>query len=134
MRDRDDVRTTIDNILIPYADCFGWECYGPKGSSCYDPNNFASTADEEEAAYTLSAVTLELKKNSKRHVDLAEKVAKQTGNKYVTYPWLRDAVSRLLSGSTYDDLMSMSQLSRAVKAGMQAKGLSEIHSIAEALC
>lgn len=131
MRNRIDVAKTIDDILIPYADCICWEDYGSEGSPCYDPNDYASVAEEEEAAYTLSAVQLEMNKYGIRHTDLAKKVAKQTGNKYVTYPWLRDAVSRLLAGTTYDELLSMSRLSRAVKAGMQAKGLTEIHSIEE---
>lgn len=133
MRNRTVVARTIDEILIPYADCIAWEDYGPEGNPCFDPYDFASDAEEEEAAYTLAAVELEMRKYGKRHKDLAKKVAKQTGNNYVTYPWLRDAVSRLLAGTTYDELFSMSRLARAVKAGMQAKGLKEIHSIEEAL-
>lgn len=133
MRNRIDVRKTIDEVLIPYAECIAWEDFGPKGNPCYDPYDFASAAEEEEAAYTLAAVQLEMKKNSTRHTDLATEVAKQTGNKYVTYPWLRDAVSRLLAGSTYDDLLFISRQSRAVRAGMKAKGLTKIHSIEEAL-
>lgn len=133
MRKRIDVGKTIDDVLIPYADCIVWEDYGSAGSPCYDPYDFISTSEEEEAAYTLAAVQLEMRKNSSRHTTLAKKVAKQTGNDYVTYPWLRDAVSRLLAGSTYDELLSMSRLSRAVKAGMQIKGLTEIHSIEDAL-
>ncbi len=133
MRDRIDVARTIDDILIPYADCIAWEDYGPEGNPCFDPYDFASDTEEEEAAYTLAAVELEMGKYSRRHKDLAKKVAKQTGNEYVTYPWLRDAVGRLLAGTTYDELLSMSRLSMAVKAGMQAKGLKEIHSIEEAL-
>ena len=133
MRNRNEVKRTIDNILTPYADYIAWKDFGPEGNSCYNPYYFASAAEEEEAAYTLAAVELELKKNSKRHTDLAEKVAKQTGNTYVTYPWIRDAVSRMLANSTYDELWSMVSLSSAVRAGMKAKGLKEIHSIAEAL-
>lgn len=133
MRNRIDVGKTIDDVLIPYADCIAWEDYGSAGSPCYDPYDFSSTAEEEEAAYTLAAVQLEMRKNNSRHTVLAEKVAKQTGNDYVTYPWLRDAVTRLLAGSTYDELLSMSRLSKAVKAGMQTKGLTEIHSIADVL-
>ena len=133
MRDRILVGRTIDHIVIPFADCIAWEDFGPKGNPCYDPYDFASAAEEEEAAYTLAAVQLEMGKYSKRHKDLAKKVAKQTGNDYVTYPWLRDAVSRLLAGSTYDELLSMSRLTRAVKAGMQKKGLTEIRSIEDAL-
>ncbi len=133
MRNRIDVAKTIDDILIPYADCICWEDYGSAGSPCYNPNYFSSAAEEEEAACTLAAVQLEMGKYGKRHKELAKKVAKQTGNKYVTYPWLRDAVSRLLACTKYDALLSMSRLSRAVKAGMQAKGLTEIHSIDEAL-
>ena len=133
MRNRIDVARTIDDILLPYADCFAWEDYGPKGNPCWDPYDYASEAEEEEAAYTLAAVELELGKFSQRHRDLAKRISEQTGNEYVTYPWLRDAVSRLLAGTTYDELLSMSRLSMAVKAGMQAKGLKEIHSIEEAL-
>ena len=133
MRNRIDVARTIDDILLPYADCFAWEDCGPKGNPCWDPYDYASEAEEEEAAYTLAAVELELGKFSQRHRDLAKRISEQTGNEYVTYPWLRDAVSRLLAGTTYDELLSMSRLSMAVKAGMQAKGLKEIHSIEEAL-
>mgnify|MGYP004453098027 CR=1 FL=1 len=133
MRDRTEVAKTIDEILIPYVDCIAWKDFGAAGSPCYDPNDFSSSGEEEEAAYTLAAVQLEMEKYGTRHTNLAAKVAEQTGDKYVTYPWLRDAVSRILSGTTYDELLPMFQLSRAVKAGMQAKGLKEIHSIAEAL-
>ena len=133
MVNRTDVAKTIDNILIPYADCIGWAYFGSAGGPCYDPYDFDSAAEEEEAAYTLAAVQLELMKNSARHIALAKKVAEQTGNNYVTYPWLRDAVSRLLAGNTYDELLAMSKLSRAVRTGMQAKGLTEIRSIEEAL-
>ena len=133
MRDRTEVARTIDEILIPYVECFSWGDFGSSGNPCYDPNDFPTPAEEEEAAYTLAAAQLEMEKYGTRHTDLAKKVATQTGNEYVTYPWLRDAVSRLLADTTYDELLSMSQLSRAVKAGMQAKGLKEIHSIAEAL-
>lgn len=133
MRNRIDVRKSIDDILIPYADCICWEDFGSAGNPCYNPNYFSSAAEEEETACTLAAVQIEMRKYGNKHKELAKKVAKQTGNKYVTYPWLRDAVSRLLASTTYDELLSMSRLSRAVKAGMQAKGLTEIHSIDEAL-
>ncbi len=133
MRDRIAVGRTIDEILIPFADCVAWADFGSAGSHCYDPYDFSSASEEEEAAYTLAAVQLEMKKYSKRHTDLAKEVAKHTGNDFVTYPWLRDAVSRLLTGSTYDELLLMSKLSRLVRAGMKAKGLIEIHSIEEAL-
>lgn len=131
MRDRTLVGRTIDHIVIPFADCIAWEDFGPKGNPCYDPYAFASAAEEEEAAYTLAAVQLEIRKYGTRHIELAKKVAKQTGNEYVTYPWLRDAVSRLLAGTTYADLLFMCRQSRAVRARMQAKGLREIHSLAE---
>ena len=121
MRSRDEVGKTIDEILIPFAECIAWKDFGPEGTPCYDPTEFTSAYEEEEAAYTLATV------------ELAKKVAVQTGNKYVTFPWLRDAVSRLLADSTYEELMSMTRLSRAVKAGMKAKGLNEIHSIEEIL-
>lgn len=133
MRNRSTVGRTIEEILIPYADCIAWEDFGSAGSPCYDPYDFSSVAEEEEQAYTLAAVQLKMKKGSKIHADLARAVAKQTGNKFVTYPWLRDAVSRLLAGTTYDELLAMSKLSRLVKAGMKAKGVNQIQSIREVL-
>lgn len=133
MRDRNEVARAIEEILIPYVENIAWEDFGAYGNPCYDPNDFSSPAEEEEAAYTLAAVQLEMKKYGARHTDLAEKVAKQTKNKYVTYPWLRDAVSRILSGTTYDELFAMARLSRAVKDGMKAKGLTEINSIDDVL-
>ncbi len=132
MRNRSEVARTIDDILLVYADCIAWKDYGAAGSPCYDPYDFASPAEGEEAAYTLAAVELEMGKNSSRYNDLAAKVAKQTGNKWVTYPWLRDATCRILAGSTYNELLSMAKLSRAVKDGMKKKGLSSIKSIADA--
>lgn len=102
MRDRTEVARTIDEILIPYVECFSWGDFGSSGNPCYDPNDFPTPAEEEEAAYTLAAVQLEMEKYGTRHTDLAKKVATQTGNEYVTYPWLRDAVSRLLADTTYE--------------------------------
>ena len=48
MRNRIDVAMAIDYILLPYADCFAWEDYGPKGNPCWDPYDYASEAEEEE--------------------------------------------------------------------------------------
>lgn len=86
MRNRIDVRKSIDDILIPYADCICWEDFGSAGNPCYNPNDFSSAAEEEETAFTLAAVQLEMRKYGNKHKELAKKVAKQTGNKYVTYP------------------------------------------------
>ncbi len=133
MRNRSTVGRTIEEILIPYADCIAWEELGSAGSPCYDPYDFASAAEETEAAATLATVQIEMRKGGRRHAELAKEVAKQTGNKFVTYPWLRDAVSRLLAGTTYDELLAMSKLSRLVKAGMKAKGVDQIQSIREVL-
>ena len=133
MTDRLEIAKALDNILLPYAQCISWKHFGAAGSPCYDPNDFASSAEREEAASPLAAVQLKRKKKGARHTKLAKKVATQTGDEYVTYPWLRDAVSRILTATTYDDLLSMAKLSRAVKDGMKAKGLTEVHSIHEAL-
>ena len=133
MRNRSEVGRTIDNVLLPYDDCFAWLDYGPAGNPCYDPNSFSSVAEEEEASYTLAAVNLEMKRNSNRYTKLAEKVAAQTGNKYVTYPWLRDTVARILSESSYEELLAMARLSRTVQEGMKKKGLKQLTSIKEAL-
>ena len=127
MRDRFEVGRAIDKILIPYADCFAGEELGAAGSSCYDPNDFASAVEKVEAACTLAAVQLEMEKYGTRHTDLAKKVAAQTKNQYVTYPWLRDAVARLLSSTNYEKLWSMVVLSRKVRWGMKIKGLTQIN-------
>lgn len=127
MRDRTEVARTIDEILIPYVECFSWGDFGSSGNPCYDPNDFPTPAEEEEAAYTLAAVQLEMEKYGTRHTDLAKKVAAQTKNQYVTYPWLRDAVARLLSSTNYEKLWSMVVLSRKVRWGMKIKGLTQIN-------
>lgn len=57
------------------------------------------------------------------HISLAKKIANLTGNKYITYDWMIKAIAIILSGTTYNDLLSMVSLSAAVKRGMQAKGL-----------
>ncbi|MCQ4022491.1 MULTISPECIES: hypothetical protein [unclassified Ruminococcus] len=133
MRNRNEVARCIIEILIPYADCFAWGDFGAAGNPCYDPYNWSSPAEEEEEAYTLAAVQLELKKNGQRHIDLAEKVANNTGNDYVTYPYLRDAVSRILASSTYDELLTQVKFSRMIKNMMKSKGLTTISSIEEVL-
>lgn len=40
MRNRIDVRKSIDDILIPYADCICWEDFGSAGNPCYNPMIF----------------------------------------------------------------------------------------------
>ena len=132
MRNKMEVAYCIDKILIPYADCFAWPDFGAAGNPCYDPYDWDSPEEEEEEAYTLAAVQLVMKKNGVRHNKLAKAVAKSTSNDYVTYPYLRDAVSRILSPTNYDELLWQVKLSQVIKDAMKAKGLTEIHSISEA--
>lgn len=132
MKDRMEVARAIDILILPNPDCICWCDLGAGGSACYDPDHYASDAEKEEEAFTLAAVHLEMAKNSSRHKKLAKAVAGQLGKKYVTYPFLRDAVCRLLSGTSYKDLLAMVRLSRLVRDRMKAKGLTEIHSLEEA--
>lgn len=133
MKEKFDVNRCIQNVLIPYAECIAWGDFSDEGNPCYDPYVFDSLADEEDAALTRATVFITIPKGSKEHICLAKKVARILGIKYVTYDWLAKAVGRVLSGSTYDELLSMSLLSKKVKDGMKVKGLTEIHSIQAAL-
>ena len=94
MRSREEVARTIDEIVIPAASRIAWSTFGPNGNPC----------DLEELAYTLAAVILSMPKNGERHRKLAQRVAVNLGNQYVTYPWLSVAVGRLLSENTYEGL------------------------------
>lgn len=110
--DRRDIGIALDTILIPMADSFCWTEFGSAGGPCFDPNHYSTPAAEINMAVTLAGVQIEMRKFSDRHIALAKQVAKNTGNRYVTYPFLRDAVSRLLAGTTLDNLLFMVNLSR----------------------
>lgn len=114
------VKQAIENILIPYADCIAWEDMGDKGNPCYDPYHFDSPGEQQEAAYTVAAVLLAAPKGSRLHLELAKKIAQLLGNEYITYPWYVKAVSRVLAGNTYSQLLSMARLACTVKAGIKA--------------
>ncbi len=133
MKSRAEVRAAIRCILIPYSDCIAWEDFGDAGNPCYDPYTFSSPSEANEAAITIAAVMLEIPKYSQIHNDLAHRVANELENKWVTYDWLIKAVARILTGATFDQLLSMAMLSRKVKDGMKAKGITQVKSIEEAL-
>ncbi len=120
MKSRAEIRACIRGVLIPYFDCIAWEDFSDAGNSCYDPYAFASKEEEEETVLTLAAVLLEMPKYSRIHAELARKVADMLGNKWVTYPWLVKAVSRIIAGATYPELLSMAMRSRKVRDGMKA--------------
>lgn len=118
MTDATEVRQAIENILLPYADCIAWEDMGDNGNPCYDPYHFDSPGEQQEAAKTVAAVLLAAPKGSRLHLSLAQKIAEILGNKYITYPWFVKAVSRVLAGNTYSQLLSMARLSRLVRSGI----------------
>ncbi len=133
MKSRAEVRKSIMNVLIPYSDCIAWSDFSDRGNPCYKPYKFDSPEEEIEAAFTRAAVMLEIPYCSEIHSILGQKVANELDNKWITYDWLTKAVARILAGTTFDALLSIAMLSRRVKDGMKAKGLTQIHSIDEAL-
>ena len=124
------VERIIDDILIGYCDSIAWQDFGANGSPCFDPDVY----NLQEAANIAAAVQLVMPKYSERHRILANEVAHQLGARYVTYPWLRDAVCRIIQGSEYNQLMDFANFSKLVRMGMQAKGLEHIESVADVLC
>ena len=120
--------------LINYHDCVAWLDFSDEGNPCYNPYSFDTHLERELDALQLAAVKVELAKGSYQHKLLVELVSKDIGKKYVTYDWLIKAVARILCGTSLTELHNMLELSKAVKAGMKTKGLTEIHSVEEALC
>lgn len=127
-----EVTRAIKNILIPYSDSVDWKSFGSKGNPCFDPYDLTPT-ETIESALTLAAVTLAMPKGGNLHKTLAKDVAAVTGNAYVTYPWLQHAVSRILTFTTYKDLLCMCVNLHTVRKRMKEKGLTKIASIEEAL-
>lgn len=127
-----EINASIVHILVPYCDCIAWSDFSDKGNACYSPYTFATKEEEYEAAFTHAAVMLAIPKNGSTHKTLAEKIADQLGNNWITYDWLIKAVGRLLSGTSYRELYLMAILSRKVKNGMKAKELKQINSLQEA--
>lgn len=129
---RNKVRKGIQE-LIKYHSCVAWLDYGDDGNPCYDPYVFDTRVEREIDALTHAAVKVELAKNSSTHHLLAELVAKDVENEYVTYDWLIKIVARILCGISVEQLHDMLELSNAVRNGMKEKGLTQISSIEEAL-
>ena len=125
-----EVTRAIKNILIPYSDSVDWKSFGSKGNPCFDPYDLTPT-ETIQSALTLAAVAMP--KGGNLHKTLAKDVAAVTGNAYVTYPWLQHAVSRILTFTTYKDLLCMCVNLHTVRERMKEKGLTKIASIEEAL-
>ena len=129
---RNEVRKGIQE-LIKYHSCVAWLDYGDDGNPCYDPYVFDTRIEREVDALTHAAVKVELAKNSSTHHLLAELVAKDVKNEYVTYDWLIKIVARILCGTSVEQLHDMLELSNTVRKGMKEKGLTQISSIEAAL-
>lgn len=103
MTDQKEVQSTL--ALLATNPCVvRWEDFGDRGSPTYKPYNFATKADEIEEAQTLAAVRIAMPKFSDLHRTLAKSVADDVGCRWVTYPWLTQAASRILSGTTYEEI------------------------------
>lgn len=120
-------------MLNSYHDCIAWIEYSDKGNPCYDPYDFASQADREDDALWHAAVKVAIPKGSHDHTFLADLIAKELSNQWITYDWLIKAIARVLNGATLAELKKMCELSRVVKNRMEAKGLTKINSFEEAL-
>lgn len=101
-----DFTDLCDNVikgiqeLIKYHSCVAWLDYGDDGNPCYDPYVFDTRVEREIDALTHAAVKVELAKNSSTHHLLAELVAKDVKNEYITYDWLIKIVARILCGTS----------------------------------
>lgn len=133
MQNVQEVNACIQDILIPYAANFAWEDFSDKGNACYNPFVFSSEQEEIDLAMTRAVVQLAMPYGSQAHHILGQEVANLLGTKWVTYDWLAKAVSRLLSGVTYQELKKMALLSEMVKKKMKEKGLTQINSIEQVL-
>lgn len=107
---RSEVRKGIQE-LIQYHSCVAWLDYGDCGNPCYDPYVFETGTEREIDALTHAAVKAELVKGSSTHHLLAELVAKDLKNEYVTYDWLIKVIARILSGTSIEQLHDMLELS-----------------------
>lgn len=133
MQNVQEVVDCIQNLLIPYVSNLCWEDFSDEGNACYNPFVFDSKEEEIDLAMTRAAVQIAMPYGSKTHHMLGQKVAKLLKTKWVTYDWLAKAISRILSGSTYQELEQMIQLSNLVRSRMKEKGLTQIKSIEEVL-
>lgn len=133
MQNVQEVNACIQDILIPYASNFAWQDFSDKGNICYNSFVFDSKEEEIDLAMTRAAVQLAMPYGSQAHHILGQKVASLLDTKWVTYDWLAKAISRLLSGGTYQELREMAALSELVRSRMKEKGLTQIKSIEEVL-
>lgn len=131
MTNLSEVKVCIESILIPHSDSIAWEDFTDKGNACYKPYDFKNKQEEMETACTEMLVTLAMPKHSDNHVALSKRVASLLGNNWISYDWLKKAVGRVLSGTTYDELVQMTAFSCAIRNQMKQKGLQEISSISE---
>lgn len=120
-------------LLERYHECIAWEDYSDRGNQCWNPYAFDTSNDREQDALWHAAVKVALAKGSATHIRLSELVAGYLENKYVTYDWLIKAVSRVLKGSSLDELREILILSEKVRAEMKAKGLNSIESLEQVL-
>ena len=126
-----EIRKAI-NLIEKNIDLVEWEDMTNKGNPCYDP--FDLTEDERAKEILIkAAVELIISRNSDTHAFFSSKIAAILGNKWITYPWLIQALSRLLSGiDSYQELSDMINIVRTVKEAMKKRGLTQINTIEEA--
>ncbi|MDD6963706.1 MAG: hypothetical protein PUJ52_01395 [Firmicutes bacterium] len=112
-------------MLIRHHDCIAWEEFSDHGNPCVDPYVFDTKIERQEDALMHAAVKVALPKGSATHVRLAELVARDLNNKYVTYDWLIKTVSRVLGVTSLSELRKMIELSTTVKARLKDGRVAE---------
>ncbi len=117
---RNDVKDVIDRILIPYFDCFDWKEFS-KNKPMFEISHNKLDSDKAEIAETTGSVMLEMERGSIRATILGKKLAGEFNVKYVTYPYLVKMVTRVLAGSTVDEIEEMAKLSNYVQAKINTR-------------
>jgi len=118
-------------LIINDIDCFNLVDFKDRGSPCIDWFNL-SQQETHELAITKAYVEICMPKNLQLHRSMSKALSKATGSKWVTYDWTVKTVGRILAFSTLEEFSKMLVLSKAVRAGMKQRGLTDIHNIEEA--
>lgn len=117
------VKEIIEDILIPYTESFAWKDFGDKGSACYAPMSFSSLAEKSEFDYLLGVTYSAMAYGSSIHHALGRNVAKVLEARFITYWWLAKAVTRVVSGATYNELLRAAKISALLRRKLKQKGL-----------
>lgn len=103
-------------IVIEHTDAFAWEDFGGEGNACWNPHSFNNINERKEDALALATAKVVIPYDGQEHRIFSERIAKQLGNEFVTYPWLIQAVAYVLCGVSIKQLEDMISISNRVRA------------------